>query len=196
MQFDCDDSGSFELSELMAVAANVAEERPRSPTPVFDEGSGCGDLLGLCFKALKAFYWFVSTNSVQCLLYMTFLLTTKLLTDSMRSYQEYDAAGPARNVRLSDACTHPLTRPTPGHHSSRLPRYYLDKAFNDMFLNNVYDQDLNKFENIRRPLDIYKWGDAVLWSGCALGHRALPRHAPPCQRATCLTKGACIGCHF
>ena len=34
--------------------------------------------------------------------------------------------------------------------------YYLDKSFNDVLLSNVFDQDLNRFENVRRPADVYR----------------------------------------
>ena len=30
---------------------------------------------------------------------------------------------------------------------------------------NVFDGDLNRYVNIRRPADIWQWGNAVLWPG-------------------------------
>ena len=41
--------------------------------------------------------------------------------------------------------------------------YYLDKQFNDMVLRNPFDRDLNRFQNVRRPADIYQFGSQVLW---------------------------------
>ena len=43
--------------------------------------------------------------------------------------------------------------------------YYLDKAVNDQLLKNAFDQDLNRFGDIRRVADVYEWGNHVLWPG-------------------------------
>jgi hypothetical protein len=46
--------------------------------------------------------------------------------------------------------------------------YFLDKAMNDMFFNNVYDKDLNRFPNIRRVADIFDCGNQVHHSSAIL----------------------------
>ena len=41
----------------------------------------------------------------------------------------------------------------------------LDERFHETFLRNRFDQYLNNFQLIRRPADIYEWGNQVLWPG-------------------------------
>ena len=42
---------------------------------------------------------------------------------------------------------------------------YLDQSFEESILDNKYDSQLNRFEDIRREADIYTWGNRVLWPG-------------------------------
>ena len=61
-------------------------------------------------------------------------------------------------------------------------RYYVDKAFSDTFLDNAFDARLNTFQRIRRPADVWEWGNTVLWPGLFgnAGPACLPRQ-PRCK---------------
>ena len=43
--------------------------------------------------------------------------------------------------------------------------YYLDKMFSDTFIENIFDEQHNRFEQIRRVADVWEWGNTVLWPG-------------------------------
>ena len=50
--------------------------------------------------------------------------------------------------------------------SLRLPsEIYLDQRVMKSFLWNRFDAQLNNFDDIRRDVDIWTWGNEVLWPG-------------------------------
>ena len=179
-EFDKDRSGDINLKELMIMLnAQPAEEHAKMNVKK-----------NIVVRFFGSIYWLLNTTAVQTVLYFAFVAVFQLLVDTMRlkvpascvrrpharvgwprqrhAYAHGTVAHGCLCLRapalLSAWCALHGT-PLPAPANAPQEEYFVQKVFADTILHNDFDEQHNEFEQIRRPADIWEWGNTVLWPG-------------------------------